>query len=29
MRLFRQEKPGDWGGVFARIAAAVAEMARR
>ena len=29
MRLFRQEKPGDWGGVFARIAAAVAEMAKR
>jgi hypothetical protein len=29
MRLFRQEKPGDWDGVFARIAAAVAEMAKR
>jgi tetratricopeptide (TPR) repeat protein len=29
MRLFRQEKPGDWGGVFARISAAVAELARR
>ncbi|MBX9840583.1 MAG: tetratricopeptide repeat-containing glycosyltransferase family protein [Xanthobacteraceae bacterium] len=27
MRLFRQDTPGDWNGVFARIAAAVAEMA--
>ncbi|MBX9828291.1 MAG: tetratricopeptide repeat-containing glycosyltransferase family protein [Xanthobacteraceae bacterium] len=29
MRLFRQEKPGDWSGVFVRIAVAVAEMAKR
>lgn len=29
MRLFRQEKAGDWAGVFARIAAAVAGMAKR
>jgi hypothetical protein len=29
MRLFRQDKPGDWGGVFARIAQAAAEMAKR
>jgi hypothetical protein len=29
MRLFRQEKPGDWSGVFARIAAAASEMAER
>lgn len=27
MRLFRQSKPQDWSGVFARIAAAVAEIA--
>jgi ADP-heptose:LPS heptosyltransferase len=25
MRLFRQERPGDWGGVFARIAEAARE----
>jgi ADP-heptose:LPS heptosyltransferase len=27
MRLFRQETPGDWPGVFARIAAEVARLA--
>jgi tetratricopeptide (TPR) repeat protein len=29
MRLFRQDKPGDWSGVFARIAAAVGETVKR
>ncbi len=29
MRLFRQDKPQDWSGVFARIAAAANEVAKR
>jgi ADP-heptose:LPS heptosyltransferase len=29
MRLFRQSVPGDWQGVFERIAAEVEELARR
>ena len=29
MRLFRQETPGDWGGVFARIAAELAGVVSR
>ena len=29
MRLFRQQSPGDWAGVFERIAAAASEWPRR